>query len=313
MRELTVVMYHYVRELQRSRYPAIKGLTVEEFRGQLGFFARDHHFVGVADVVAAHRGEQDLPPKAVLLTFDDGYADHYRYVLPILDALGIEGSFFPSAAVIHDRRVLDVNKIHFTLAAVGDPAPLAAFVLDRVAALRDDYGLRAPDAYQAELAHATHLDDATTILIKRLLQRALPVPARRRIADEAFRRFVTEDEAAFAEELYLTEDQARVMHRAGMRFGNHGTDHLWFDHTDEDTQRREMAGGIELLRSIGEDGDFLIAYPYGGHTARTVEIARELGHRVGFTVVRETARVGEVDPLRIPRFDTVDFPFTPAG
>ena len=36
----TIVMYHYVRELRRSRYPGIKGLSTEKFRGQLDYLAR---------------------------------------------------------------------------------------------------------------------------------------------------------------------------------------------------------------------------------------------------------------------------------
>jgi hypothetical protein len=37
---LTIVMYHFVRDLARSRYPAIKALTVDAFRGQLDYLAR---------------------------------------------------------------------------------------------------------------------------------------------------------------------------------------------------------------------------------------------------------------------------------
>ena len=32
---VTIVMYHYVRDLERTRYPEIKGLDAKKFRGQL--------------------------------------------------------------------------------------------------------------------------------------------------------------------------------------------------------------------------------------------------------------------------------------
>ena len=40
--KLTVIMYHYVRDLKHSRYPDIKGLQVEEFRGQIQYLSLIH-------------------------------------------------------------------------------------------------------------------------------------------------------------------------------------------------------------------------------------------------------------------------------
>ena len=34
MSALTIVMYHYVRDLAGSRYPEIKGRTIEEFESE---------------------------------------------------------------------------------------------------------------------------------------------------------------------------------------------------------------------------------------------------------------------------------------
>jgi len=47
--------------------------------------AHGYRFVSADDVFAAHRGEAGLPDKAVLMTFDDGYATFRTNVLPVLD------------------------------------------------------------------------------------------------------------------------------------------------------------------------------------------------------------------------------------
>ena len=99
---LTAVMYHYVRDLAHSRFPAVKGLDIGEFRAQLAYLRRHYEFVRVEDVLAALEGEP-LPANALLLTFDDAYADHYRYVFPILDELGVQGAFYPSARSVVER------------------------------------------------------------------------------------------------------------------------------------------------------------------------------------------------------------------
>ena len=40
--ECTAIMYHYVRNMHETEFPAIKGLLLEKFRGQLGYVER--HF-----------------------------------------------------------------------------------------------------------------------------------------------------------------------------------------------------------------------------------------------------------------------------
>ena len=40
--EVTIVMYHYVRDLKNSRYPNIKGLDIEKFKKQIKFFKENH-------------------------------------------------------------------------------------------------------------------------------------------------------------------------------------------------------------------------------------------------------------------------------
>src|SRR5687767_5962186 len=114
---VTLVMYHYVRDLRRSRYPGIKGLTIDAFRGQLAYLRKHYNFVSGAEVIAAIADGHRLAPRAALLTFDDGYIDHFANVFPILDREQIPACFFPPAASVLEGRILDVNKIHFVLAS----------------------------------------------------------------------------------------------------------------------------------------------------------------------------------------------------
>src|SRR5690554_711940 len=118
---LTIVAYHYVRDLARSRFPALRGLPVERFREQLGYFRQHYNLIRGDDLLAAVAEGAPLPPRALLLTFDDGYADHFTHVWPILDDLGLSGCFFPPARPLLEATVLDVNKLHFVLASVANP------------------------------------------------------------------------------------------------------------------------------------------------------------------------------------------------
>ena len=95
--ELTVVMYHYVREIYQTPYPNIKGLLTSQFKEQLNYLKKNFSFVTVSDCINALRNETSLPSKACLLTFDDGYIDHFETVFPLLQENHIQGCFFPPA------------------------------------------------------------------------------------------------------------------------------------------------------------------------------------------------------------------------
>lgn len=91
---LTALMYHYVRPLERTRFPSIKGLDVAHFEEQVGYIQKHYNIVSVENLVDAIASKVELPANPALLTFDDGLIDHYAYVFPVLAERGLAGAFF---------------------------------------------------------------------------------------------------------------------------------------------------------------------------------------------------------------------------
>lgn len=117
MCKLYIAMYHYTRDLKHSRYPLIKGLDELLFRKQLEFMKNNFNIVRMEHVIEAVKGNDTLPEKALLLTFDDGYIDNYTVAFPILEEYGVQGSFFIPGKTFAEHQLLDVNKIHYILAS----------------------------------------------------------------------------------------------------------------------------------------------------------------------------------------------------
>ena len=192
---LTIVMYHYVRDLATSRYPEIKGLTLEQFQGQLGYLMKHYSMVSVDDFLAALEPDGPrLPRNAAILTFDDGYIDHYTNVYPMLKERGIQGLFFPLGKVIKEHRVLDVNKIHFVLASVPDKTSIVMDIFDVMDEFRGETGMAPNRSYYETYAVASRFDTAEVVFIKQVLQRGLPKECRSEAVQRLFSRYVTEDE-----------------------------------------------------------------------------------------------------------------------
>ena len=307
--EITLVTYHYVRELERTRYPRIRGLRTSGFRRQVDHIRRNYYPVTIAEVVHALREREPLPPRATLLTFDDGLLDHYTDVFPILHDARMQGAFFPPVSSVMRRTLLDVHRIHFLLANADAPA-LAREIDATVEAQRSAHALRAPAEYRQEWAKPSRYDEAETVYVKRMLQVALPEKFREIVARDLFRRFVSVDETAFTTELYVTADQLKVMQSCGMYVGSHGDSHVWLNACDAERQQQEIDRSLEFLRDIGSpvDAYWVMCYPYGGWDEKLLGFLRQRGCALGLTIRSAVAQIGRDDPLLLPRLDTNDFP-----
>jgi peptidoglycan/xylan/chitin deacetylase (PgdA/CDA1 family) len=306
---LTIVMYHYVRELARTRYPAIKGRDLAGFRRQLEYIAAHHTVVTAEQVMLAIRHDKRLPDNAAWLTFDDGYSDHYDAVFPLLYQRGWQGSFFPPARTVRDRQLLDVNRVHFILAAQPDHQSIIAAVHEFVDAHQGQDGVRPFSDYWADLARASRLDPAHVIFIKRMLQHALPERLRNLLANDLFDRIVAVDQAVFAAELYMTPEQVRTMIRCGMYVGSHGAAHFWLDRLDPAAQAAELDESLAFLCALGAPTEqWVMCYPYGAYNDSLLPLLRQRGCVVGLTTRVAVAQLGSDDPLALPRLDTNDLP-----
>jgi peptidoglycan/xylan/chitin deacetylase (PgdA/CDA1 family) len=308
---LTIVMYHYVRDLEHTRFPRIKGLNVAHFREQIAYMQRFYEFVSVNQCIEAIYCGYEIPQNAALLTFDDGYRDHYLNVFPILCALGIQGVFFPPVCAVRDWRVIDMNKIHFILASVNDdPGQLTKDIFSALDRLRSDGHAVAPNKeLYDKLAIQSEWDSPQTIFVKRLLQRELSQDLRALIVDELFKSYVAENELAFARDLYMNEEQLREMSSHGMVIGNHGYEHRWMNTISPLEQRWEIENSLDFLQLIGMSTEnWLMCYPYGAHDESLRSICSDFGCGMAFTTEVGIANLNMANALILPRVDTNHLP-----
>jgi peptidoglycan/xylan/chitin deacetylase (PgdA/CDA1 family) len=90
-------MYHYVSALPPDADDIRVGLTISPalFRQHIEYLASaGYSTVSLYEMDAALMNGTPLPPNPVILTFDDGYAEHYSYVFPLLSEFGMTGTFF---------------------------------------------------------------------------------------------------------------------------------------------------------------------------------------------------------------------------
>lgn len=308
--KLTIVMYHYVRELKNSRFPEIKGLELTMFQQQLSYIEQHYQVVRMEQVLQAvtEPEKYSLPENALLLTFDDGYIDHFTNVFPILVNRGWQGSFFVAAKTLKEKTVLDVNKIHFILACSD-----IQVLLPDVFRLLNHYRL---EGYEIEpdhilfnkLAHANRWDSKEVIFIKRLLQNELDEMVRNLIVNELFEKYTGMKEEVFAGELYMNMEQIRCMKAAGMYFGLHGYEHYWLGKLTEEKMKADIEMALDYFDGIIDRNNWVMNYPYGSSGKEVIDYIRTKGCSMGITVEARTADIKYDDRYLLPRLDTNDLP-----
>ena len=89
-----ILEYHMVKENPSAEErPYV--VPPADFAEQLDYLtAEGYTTITPQDYARARKGKQVLPEKPVILSFDDGYEDNYRVVLPMLEERGMKAVFY---------------------------------------------------------------------------------------------------------------------------------------------------------------------------------------------------------------------------
>ena len=307
MSKLTIVMYHYVRPIKGSKFPGIKGLELDGFKRQLDYLSKNFNIVSTAQVINAAKHSSALPNDACWLTFDDGYKDHFTYVLHELLKRNLHGAFFPPRLAVEEEQVLDVNLIHHILSCTNDVQQLVSS-LNRHCL---DQGVSENDinAYYDEFAVPNRFDNADIIYVKRMLQHVLPEQMRSSIANKLFEEFVGIRVAQFSRELYMSVNEVRELVNNGMYVGSHGSKHYWLDKISKEEQEKDIKQSLKFLERVGASTkDWVMCYPYGAYNDSTISLLERFDAALGITTEARVANLASDNPFILPRLDTNDFP-----
>ena len=87
---LPVVMYHHITKIPSRCNDYV--VSLEEFERDIDYLSSNGwQTVGIDELIAWSRGELELPEKAFMLTFDDGFESTLAYAEPVLRSHGYTG------------------------------------------------------------------------------------------------------------------------------------------------------------------------------------------------------------------------------
>lgn len=270
---LTVVMFHRILNPEDPRWDTCDPdytLATRWFAESLAFFRKHYNVVSQAEVLASRREGTALPPRPLLITFDDGWADNADYALPELRKAGMPALLF----VVSD--------------AVGTRQP---FFQERLIAAWRRGALRAQDLAEMMRSHGRDPGKPSGESIGAVREaiawlETLPEDRRKQVLaplmaalDDGLRHMVT------VEELHKLE-------AGGVALGLHGKTHVPMRHaTDLD---EELSGArAALAQRLGAAPLAVsMSFPHGSYDETIARRAQEAGYELAFTSVRALNPVG---------------------
>jgi peptidoglycan/xylan/chitin deacetylase (PgdA/CDA1 family) len=276
---LGVLTYHRVTEADAHPRPAPGTLsaTPAAFALQMEFLARSYRLVSIQDLLDVVRQDRALPPRSLLLTFDDAYVDFEEEAWPILRRAGLPVTLFvPTGYPDRPERSFWWDRLF--QAIVGSRAerietPRGPMVLtmdtDRLQAyrlLRE--GIKG-------MPHAAAMDRVDQIC--RELGDGHPAPG------------------------VLSWSSLRTLANEGVALGAHSRSHPLVDRIPIEEAREEILGSMEDLRRETGLALPVFAYPGGHYNDEVARLVQGSNVRLAFTTDPGVNDIRRSDPMRLRR------------
>ncbi|MBK8743117.1 MAG: polysaccharide deacetylase family protein [Betaproteobacteria bacterium] len=262
---LTVVMYHRVLSPADPRWAsADPDYTISEdlFSATVGFLKRHYNIVGADQVIEARRGTSRLPPRALLITFDDGWSDNIDYALPILCRENVPALMFIVADAIDSHRPFFQEE----LVAAWQSGRLSPTDLGAIADKVGAAGVQLPIDDLAKLRGLI----AALELLPSTERSSILRPYAERVND-GLRHMVAAKELG-----RLREGKVAI--------GSHGKTHTPLTRADD--LDAELGGARRIVaRHVGVESSQLVtmSFPHGRWSPEILQRARSHGYELVFT------------------------------
>jgi peptidoglycan/xylan/chitin deacetylase (PgdA/CDA1 family) len=260
-KDLIALCYHMVSDEDLQHFALYPYKTAAQFEADVRY-ARSRA-VRYRDVVASRTGGTPLPLNSVLFTFDDGMAECFGVIRPILQRHGVDGVFFVTTDYLDERKPFLECTISRCLSAA------AAAPLDTVRSALAQVAIEDMPASDSE---------RSITALKRLQSVRLPrgQPERRKLflwllglreqdrveIDRACDLLGIDGMART--KYFMSREEVGALAADGFTVGAHGLTHRSLEGLETREIEREVVASCEAVREITGQARVPFAFPYSG-------------------------------------------------
>jgi peptidoglycan/xylan/chitin deacetylase (PgdA/CDA1 family) len=259
------------------------GIPTALFKCEMEYLATNCKVLPLDEAVRGLKSG-DVPERAVVVTFDDGYKDNFDNAFPILKDLCLPASIFLATDVVGSERVLWHDRI------------FSAFRETKVAWLRSIVDRRRKLSLRSIDEKVAAQREVTKVLF------TLDNEERLFWVDRLVRELEVED-LKIGRKLMLNWDEIRTMQRYNISFGSHTVTHPILSRLSLERSRIEIECSRETIEKHLNTPVTTFAYPVGRREDFNEDVKRllrESGYGCALTTMPGTNDSG-VDPYELRR------------
>lgn len=286
--EALVLIYHSTLPARTPLFAVPHHLDGDIFRAQMRHLASSGYNCVSMQQLAEYLHDGHIPPRTVVVTFDDGFYNNYAVAFPILREFGIPATIFIASGYIGSTRLAWPEELAALLALTKVPALQFGEHEANAGSMADK-----TDAYQRIARHFSTLDaNGIQDCLVHLLQQA-------GLARDDLYRSELYDSLRF-----MSWDNVREMAESGLiSFGSHTINHRRLVHLPPDEAQEEIRQSRTIIQDrLGQCLSF--AYPHGRRDKDFNDSHFQMAVAAGYNIV-VTADSGTVttdsDALNLPR------------
>ncbi|RME88354.1 MAG: polysaccharide deacetylase family protein [Anaerolineae bacterium] len=286
---LTVLNYHRVNDPDAPDFDTFKpnvSARPEAFARQMDYLKRWFNVVSLQRVIAWLEGREDLPPRAALITFDDGYRDNYTHAYPILRERGLPATIFLTTGHIESDRPFYWDLVAYCFTHTHRES----------VTLPNGKVRHWENAHERERVARAWIEAA----------KALPESAKQTWVERLPEQLGVAIPSGYFRRQMLTWEQIREMREGGIEFGAHSVTHPILTRIPLAQAKEEIETSKRHIEEETGEPVLAFAYPNGLRDDFSPPIERlvaEAGMHLAFTLLNGPCSRREVrrDPFAIRR------------
>jgi peptidoglycan/xylan/chitin deacetylase (PgdA/CDA1 family) len=267
-----------------------KHLHLPIFRGLMQYVSERYRPVSLGRIVDGLERKEDLPNRAVAITFDDGYQNVLANAAPVLADLGIPATVFVVTDFCFGGRMLWTDRL------------ISALTATQRARVRIALGERVQ-----ELPLASDADRIAADVTLRAIAKSLPDAARVSLIDQVIADLAVDEttlQRGWDDHRPLRTEDMKLLRDMNIEIGSHTCSHGIVARLSPDRMESELRDSKHRIEAATGAPCDQFSYPNGAvgdFDDRTREHARGAGYRCAVTTVKERVSRGQ-DPFEIPRY-----------
>jgi peptidoglycan/xylan/chitin deacetylase (PgdA/CDA1 family) len=257
-------MYHVVSD---ERLPHLKHYPYknrEQFEADVAYASEHGGFLRYEELAECRLRGGRVKPNSFLFTFDDGFAECFTVIRPILEKYAASAVFFVTTELIDNAKVFFEARTSLAIDRVERLSNAAAAeTLQAWGLSPDDPRTQIPAA--GVLLGRGHIRPPASEAHRLLILYLLGLNREdEQAVDDACHRLGQPEKALGSRPLYLTSEQIRQLASAGFTIGGHSVSHRYLQKLSAEEMEREIVDSCDAVRQITGQKKVPFAFPYSG-------------------------------------------------